>query len=130
MLGELSLKALIVDSSNTMRSVLRRILAMRGFVVTAVDNVQEAVDFLHRSGSVDLVMLDWDPRNEKELELVARLRRAASDRTLVVMLTGIEPGIRKLHKASLAGVDEYLVKPFTSGQLDEKLMANGRLPKS
>ena len=45
------MKALVVDSSNTMRSVLHRILSMRGFEVTEADNCQQAMDVLRGNGS-------------------------------------------------------------------------------
>ena len=45
------MKALVVDSSNTMRSVLHRILSMRGFEVTEADNCQQAMDVLRMMGA-------------------------------------------------------------------------------
>ena len=44
------MKALVVDSSNTMRSVLHRILSMRGFEVAEADNCRQAMDVLRMHG--------------------------------------------------------------------------------
>jgi two-component system, chemotaxis family, chemotaxis protein CheY len=119
------MKALVVDSSNTMRSVLRRLLSMRGFVVAEADNCQQAMDVLRGMGTADLVLVDWNPRQMDSLEFVARLRHELVEDTRVLMLVAIEPGIRDLHGALIAGADDYLIKPFTSLQIDEKLTQVG-----
>ena len=119
------MKALVVDSSNTMRSVLHRILSMRGFVVAEADNCQQAMDVLRSMGTADLVLVDWVPHQIDGLEFVARLRQESVEDTRVLMLVAAEPGIRELHGALIAGADDYLIRPFTSLQIDEKLAQVG-----
>jgi two-component system, chemotaxis family, chemotaxis protein CheY len=119
------MKALVVDSSNTMRSVLHRLLSMRGFVVAEADNCQQAMDVLRGMGTADLVLVDWVPHHMDSLEFVARLRHELVGDTRILMLVAIEPGIRDLHGALIAGADDYLIKPFTSLQIDEKLTQVG-----
>jgi response regulator of citrate/malate metabolism len=43
----------------------------------------------------------------------------------VILLAAVEPGMPTLHRALLAGADDYLMKPFTSRQIDEKLAKAG-----
>ena len=119
------MKALVVDGSNTMRSVLHRILSMRGFEVAEADNYQQAMDVLRGMGTADLVLLDWLPHQIDSLEFVTRLRHESVEDTKVVMLVATEPGLRELHGALIAGADDYLMKPFTSLQIDEKLAQVG-----
>jgi len=119
------MKALVVDSSNTMRSLLRRILSMRGFEVTEADNYQQAMDVLHRMGTADLILVDWILSDIDGLEFVTRLRHESVEDTRVVMLVAAEPGMRELHGALIAGADDFLMKPFTSMQMDEKLAQVG-----
>jgi DNA-binding response OmpR family regulator len=119
------MKALVVDSSNTMRSVLHRILSMRGFEVAEADNCQQAMDVLRDMGPADLVLVDWILDEIDGLEFVTRLRHEFVEDTRVVMLVAAEPGVRELHGALIAGADEYLTKPFTSLQIDEKLAQVG-----
>jgi two-component system, chemotaxis family, chemotaxis protein CheY len=119
------MKALVVDGSNTMRSVLHRILSMRGFEVAEAGNCQQAIDVLRGMGAPDLVLVDWIPHQVDSLEFVARLRQESVEDTRVVMLVAIEPGMRDLHGALIAGADDYLMKPFTSLQIDEKLAQVG-----
>ena len=119
------MKALVVDGSNTMRSVLHRILSMRGFEVAEADNYQQAMDVLRGMGTADLVLLDWLPHQIDSLEFVTRLRHESVEDTKVVMLVAAEPGMRELHGALIAGADGYLVKPLTGPQIDAKLAQVG-----
>lgn len=119
------MKALVVDASSTMRSVLHRILSMRGFTVAEADNCQQAMAVLRDMGTADLVLVDWIPNQVGSLEFVARLRHELVEDTRVVMLVAAEPGVRELHGALIAGADGYLLKPFTSLQIDEKLAQVG-----
>jgi two-component system, chemotaxis family, chemotaxis protein CheY len=119
------MKALVVDSSGTMRSVLGRILSMRGFEVAEADNCRQAMDVLRAMGTADLVLVDWILQRGDGLDFVTRLRHESLEDTRVVMLVAAEPGMRELHGALLAGADDYLMKPFTSLQIDEKLSRIG-----
>jgi two-component system chemotaxis response regulator CheY len=119
------MKALVVDGSNTMRSVLHRILSMRGFEVAEAGDCQQALDVLRGMGGADLVLVDWIPHQVDSLEFVARLRHESVEDTRVVMLVAAEPGMRELHGALIAGADDYLMKPFSSLQIDEKLAQVG-----
>jgi two-component system, chemotaxis family, chemotaxis protein CheY len=119
------MKALVVDRSNTMRSVLGRLLSMRGFEVVAADNCQQAMNVLRAMGAADLVLVDWTLREIDGLEFVARLRQESVKDTRVVMLAVSQPGMRELQGALIAGADDYLMKPFTAIQIDEKLAQVG-----
>jgi len=119
------MKALVVESSNTMRSVLRRILSMRGFEVAEADNGRQALDVLRDLGKTDLVLVDWDQNEINGLEFITRLRHETSHNTMVIMLLTAEPGMRELHNALISGANDYLLKPFTSLQIDEKLSQAG-----
>jgi len=119
------MKALVVESSSTMRSVLRRILSMRGFEVAEADNGRQALDVLHAMGKADLVLVDWDLQQINSLEFITRLRQETAHDTMVIMLAAVEPGMRELHGALIAGANDYLLKPFTSLQIDEKLTQAG-----
>ena len=119
------MKALVVESSNTMRSVFRRLLRMRGFEVSEADNGAQALEVLHGMGEADIVLLDWGQHEISSLEFIAQLRRQTAHNTTVILLAAIEPGMPTLQRALLAGADDYLMKPFTSRQIDEKLAKAG-----
>jgi two-component system chemotaxis response regulator CheY len=119
------MKALVIESSNTMRSVLSRLLSLRGFEVVEAESPEDAMEALNKMGAADLVLVDWAPHEISSLEFIARLRHEAADRPMVIMLATVEPGIRRLRRALIAGADDYLMKPFTSLQIDEKLAQAG-----
>ena len=98
---------------------------MRGFEVAEAGNCHQALDVLRSMGTADLVLVDWMPHQIDSLEFVSRLRHESVEDTRVVMLVATEPGMRELHGALIAGADDYLLKPFTSLQIDEKLAQVG-----
>jgi two-component system chemotaxis response regulator CheY len=119
------MKALVVDSSNTMRSVLGRILSMRGFEVEEADDGLKALEVLRRIGIADVVLVDWNLAQLDGLEFVTCLRRESSRDTLVIMMVTAEPGQREIQRALIAGANDYLLKPFNSLQIDQKLALAG-----
>jgi PleD family two-component response regulator len=123
--SEEPMKALVVNSSSPMRSVFCRILSMRGFEVAEADHPRQAFEVLKSMGNADLVLIDWDRYELESLEFIARLRHETTHDAVAIMLIAAESGMRTLHRALLAGADDYLMEPFTSQQIDEKLSRAG-----
>jgi two-component system chemotaxis response regulator CheY len=76
-------------------------------------------------GKADLVLVDWALNEIDSLEFVTQWRLESCDNTMIIMLAAAEPGMRRLQRAFIAGADDYLMKPFTSLQIDEKLAEAG-----
>jgi DNA-binding response OmpR family regulator len=76
-------------------------------------------------GRADLVLVNWSPSERDSLEFIDKLRHEASNVMRVIMLAPFETGVRELHSALVAGADDYLISPFTSLQMDEKLTQAG-----
>lgn len=119
------MKALVLESSNTMRSTLLRILSTRGFEVAEADNARQACEALRNMGEADLVLVDWSLPEAESLEFINQLQQETVYNPSVIMLAEAEPGIRELRRALKAGANDYLTKPFTSQQLDVKLVQAG-----
>jgi len=115
------MNALVVENSRTMRSVLRRILSMRGFVVAEADDEVKALELLHGTQYPDIALVQWDVHDMRLLDLVAHMREEPPHKTVIILLAEAEPGMRELQQVLIAGADDYLVKPFTSRQIDGKL---------
>jgi two-component system chemotaxis response regulator CheY len=98
---------------------------MRGFEVAEAESGQQALDVLNDMGTADFVLVDWTLREMNSLELITHLRHETVHDTIILMLAACEPGVRELHGALIAGADDYLIKPFTSLQIDEKLAQAG-----
>lgn len=118
--------ALIIDDSRAMRRILRRIIEPLGFNILEAEHGQEGLNQLQqRINAVDLILVDWNMPVMDGLQFVKALR---SDKTIphisvVMVTTETEPA--QMARALMAGVDEFVMKPFTAEVLIEKLQLIG-----
>ena len=116
-----SSKVLIVDDFSTMRKVIRNLLKQLGYenIVEAEDGVT-ALEAL-RSQKIDFVISDWNMPNMTGFELLKQVRAdGALAKTPFLMVTA-ESLKENVVEAVKAGVDNYIVKPFTADVLSEKI---------
>jgi two-component system chemotaxis response regulator CheY len=115
-------KALVVDDSKTIRTIIRRILIGLGYEVLEADNGVRALEVIEpEKASVKLVLADWNMPEMNGLELVKRLRQDPELASLKVMMVTTETEIGQMASALEAGANEYIMKPFTKEILQEKL---------
>lgn len=112
-------RVLLADDSGTMRTIIRRSLESLGVttIVEAADGAQATTQF--QPGAFDLVLTDWNMPGKTGVE-VARSIRGIDKKIPIVMITTEAEKTRVL-EAIQAGVSDYLVKPFTTDKLKEKL---------
>ena len=121
--------AIVVDDSRAMRMILKRIVAKLNFEAVEAGDGQEALDLLERMPEVpELALIDWNMPNMNGLEFVGRARAdpRLREMTLVMVTTESEQG--QIVRALAAGAHEYVIKPFTSGAMVEKLALLGLVP--
>ena len=114
------MKFLVVDDSATMRRIVINSLQRIGFneVVEAGDG-REALDQF--DASVKFVITDWNMPNMNGIDL-ARSLRARDDGKAVPILMVTTRSVREDIVAAVeAGVNNYIVKPFTPQVLKEKI---------
>ncbi|MEP3122318.1 MULTISPECIES: response regulator [Alphaproteobacteria] len=113
------LRVLLVDDNAALRGALRVSLNAFGCAqVIEADTVDRALDVL-ASRPVDLVITDWKMRPRDGLDFVRTLRRKPASPTAfipVIMLSGYSDR-QRIAEATAAGVDTFLVKPFTAASL-------------
>jgi two-component system chemotaxis response regulator CheY len=108
-----------------MRLVLSRLLIMRGFEVAVANDIEEASAMVSKGNEpVNLVMVEWKFPETDNLAMIASAQTALHGST-IIMLTSVEPSMRDIQKALIAGANDYLMKPFTGQQMDEKLANAG-----
>ena len=110
---------LVVDDDERLRSLLKRYLSGRGYLVTDAADASEAEDLL-AVFRFDLIVLDVMMPGRSGLEVAARLKPALA--TPILLLTALgeaEDRIRGLE----VGVDDYLTKPFDPRELDLRIQA-------
>ncbi|MDX9746049.1 MAG: response regulator [Syntrophales bacterium] len=116
-----NLKILIVDDFATMRKVIRNLLKQSGYenIVEAEDGVN-ALKIL-KSQQVDFVVSDWNMPNMSGYELLKAVRADEELNALPFLMVTAEALQENVVAAVKAGVSNYIVKPFTSETLDEKI---------
>ena len=115
------MKILVVDDFSTMRRIVKNLLRDLGF-----NNTQEADDGLTalpmlQNGDFDFVVTDWNMPGMQGIDLLKAIRADDKLKHLPVLLVTAEAKKEQIVEAAQAGVNGYIVKPFTAGTLKEKL---------
>jgi two-component system chemotaxis response regulator CheY len=113
------MKILLVDDSRTIRNIQKNVLAQLGHtdVLEAADGV-EALGVLSAQRP-DLVLIDWNMPNMDGLALVQKIRE--KDKLLPLIMVTTEAEKSRVLQAIKAGVNSYVVKPFTAETLAAKI---------
>jgi len=117
-------KALIVDDSRAIRSIIRRTLEENGFVVVEAGHGQEALEKLEEQPDIGVLLVDWNMPVMNGLDLVRNLRRDEEHperARLPILMVTTETEVRQMVRALAAGANEYLMKPFSAEALVDKL---------
>jgi two-component system chemotaxis response regulator CheY len=115
------MKILIVDDFSTMRRIIKNLLRDLGF-----NNTQEADDGLTalpilKAGGIDFLVTDWNMPGMQGIDLLKAVRADDSLAKLPVLMVTAEQKREQIVEAAQAGVNGYIVKPFTAQTLKEKL---------
>lgn len=122
------MKALVVDDSKAIRSIIGKHLKSLGFEVVEADSGVEALVQLKKMGGADIALLDWNMPEMDGFEFLRRVRQDDEFSDLRVMMVTTESEMSQVAKALDAGANEYLMKPFTKEALLEKLVLLGLDP--
>jgi two-component system chemotaxis response regulator CheY len=118
----MSMKALVVDDSRAMRSILGKILAGIGFEVLQAGDGQEALEVLDREfPGIELVLSDWNMPQMDGLTFVKAMRAQPKYAGIPVVMVTTETHIEQMITALEAGANEYIMKPFTAAMIEDKL---------
>jgi two-component system chemotaxis response regulator CheY len=121
-------KALVVDDSRAIRSILCKALTSWGFEVCQAANGREALEKLEQEfPSISLVLSDWNMPEMNGLEFIKKMRADQRFATVRVMMVTTETHLQQMALALEAGVNEYIMKPFTNDTIAEKLRLIGAL---
>lgn len=115
------MKILIVDDFSTMRRIIKNLLRDLGFNNTAeADDGTTALPML-QNGGFDLLVTDWNMPGMQGIDLLKHVRAEESLVNLPVLMVTAEQKREQIVEAAQAGVNGYIVKPFTAQTLKEKL---------
>ena len=115
------MKVLVVDDFSTMRRIIKNLLRDLGFT-----NIQEADDGstalpMLQGGDFEFVVTDWNMPGMQGIDLLRAIRADDSLKHLPVLMVTAEAKKEQIVMAAQAGVNGYIVKPFTAGTLKAKL---------
>ncbi|HWU76147.1 MAG TPA: chemotaxis response regulator CheY [Rhodanobacter sp.] len=118
-----NMKILVVDDFSTMRRIVRNLLVELGFsgqLIQEADDGENALVML-RSQPFDMVVTDWNMPNMTGIDLLRAIRAEGAWKGLPVLMVTAENNRDQIIAAAQAGVNGYIVKPFTADTLKEKL---------
>jgi two-component system chemotaxis response regulator CheY len=115
------LRFLVVDDFSTMRRIIKNLLHDLGYAnVTEADDGNTALPILQQ-GNVDFLITDWNMPGMPGLELLKAVRADAKLKAMPVLMLTAEAKREQIVEAAQAGVNGYVIKPFTAVTLKEKL---------
>ncbi|MEM6458333.1 MAG: response regulator [Planctomycetota bacterium] len=113
------MKVLLVDDSKTMRNIQRGILTQLGY-----EQIEEAVDgedalVKVKAFGPELILLDWNMPNMDGITFIREYRGSGAKIPVIMVTTEAEKS--RVVEAIKAGVNNYVVKPFTPNVLGERI---------
>ncbi len=116
------MKLLVVDDSSTMRRIIKNTLQRLGHEdILEAEHGLEAWGLLCANSDIDVLITDWNMPEMNGLELVKKVRAEAKYVDMPIIMVTTEGGKAEVITALKAGVNNYIVKPFTPQVLKEKL---------
>ncbi len=119
------MNALIIDDSRAMRRILTRIVVPLGFDIVEATDGQQGLDRFYATENVEVVLVDWNMPVMNGLDFVKAIRADSDHETQKIIMVTTETEPAQMVRALMAGVDEFVMKPFTSDILVEKLKLIG-----
>jgi len=118
-----NMKILVVDDFSTMRRIVRNLLVELGFTNALIQEADDGVNAMAvlKQQSFDMVVTDWNMPNMTGIDLLRAIRAEPALKGLPVLMVTAENNRDQIIAAAQAGVNGYIVKPFTAVTLKEKL---------
>jgi two-component system, chemotaxis family, chemotaxis protein CheY len=125
-------QAMVIDDSRAIRMILSRFLQGFGYEVAQATNGRDALDQIHARAQADgspgeLFLVDWNMPEMNGLEFVQHLRAEPRFSSIPVVMVTTETETNQMIAALEAGANEYVIKPFTSETIEDKLRMLGLL---
>jgi len=115
------MKFLVVDDFSTMRRIIKNLLIDLGYAnVTEADDGATALPML-QGGNFDFLITDWNMPGMPGLDLLKAVRADARLAKMPVLMLTAEAKREQIIEAAQAGVNGYVIKPFTAVTLKEKI---------
>jgi two-component system chemotaxis response regulator CheY len=116
-------KVMVVDDSSVMRQIIKNILKQLGFELENLLDAEDGEDAWQKinQSAMDLVISDWNMPRMTGIDFLKAIRADKALKELPFLMVTSEADKGKIREAVKAGVDQYIVKPFNTSQLEEKI---------
>ena len=116
-----TMKILVVDDFSTMRRIVKNLLQELGYSdITEADDGNTALPML-KTGAFEFLITDWNMPGMPGLDLLKAVRADGKLSKLPVLMLTAEAKREQIVEAAQAGVNGYVIKPFTAATLKEKI---------
>lgn len=116
------MKALIVDDSLVVRTIIERAIKPIGYDVFHAANGQEALDILAKhAASIELMLLDWNMPVLDGYQTIQGIKTNEAYNHICILMISTESEDEKVDQAVAAGANGYLAKPFSPDELTQKI---------
>lgn len=123
------MQALVIDDSRAVRLIVGRVLKELGYQVFEAGHGAEGLERLNAAPDIALAMIDWNMPVMNGLEFVTAVRGDPRWNGVALVMVTTESESAQMIKALDAGANEYVMKPFTTDILKDKLALLGVLPQ-
>lgn len=118
---DLGMKVLVVDDFATMRRIVKNVLKQIGFTnISEADDGKTALKAL-KGEKFDLILCDWNMPEMTGLEVLKQMKSDDALKDIPFVMVTAEAQKDNIIEAVKAGVNSYIVKPFTAETIGEKL---------
>ncbi len=117
---------LVVDDSDVIRKVARRVLEDMNYLVLEADSGEAALQQCLRA-MPEIILLDWHMPGMSGHDVMTALKSIPADRQPVVVYCTTENDPQDLSRAFAGGAQAYLMKPFNRAILKSKIAEVVRL---
>ncbi|WP_205126770.1 response regulator [Nitrincola tibetensis] len=115
------MKILVVDDFSTMRRIIKNLLRDLGFTnVDEADDGRTALPIL-KQGRIEFLITDWNMPGMTGIDLLKEVRSDPELAHIPVLMVTAEAKREQIIAAAQAGVNGYVIKPFTAVVLKEKI---------
>jgi len=114
------MKILLVDDSRTMRNIWKKVVSgLPNAEVAEAGDGLEGLAAIEEKGPFDLMLVDWNMPNMDGYTMITKVRE--KDKATPIIMVTTEAEKPRIIEAIKAGVNNYVVKPFTPDTLMAKI---------
>jgi two-component system chemotaxis response regulator CheY len=118
-------RALVIDDSRAVRRIIGSMMKELGYEVLEAGHGLEGLAQLELHGAPEIILVDWNMPEMNGLEFIKAVRAKSEYDSVPMMMVTTETEMEKMAQAFIAGVNEYVMKPFDKTIIEEKLAILG-----